>query len=866
MGEIMAKIDKSQYTPMMQQYLTIKENYQDAFVFFRLGDFYELFFDDALLASRILEIALTGRDAGTKERVPMCGVPYHSANSYIQKLIDNGYKVAIVEQVEDPKTAVGIVKREVVRLITPGTIIEDNFLDEKENNYLTCLSDFTTNYVLVYTDLSTGDIFSIVLDKDNRLLINELLSIETKEIIVDHKFDQKILQELINLNKITLSFEDDVSLRDEYFYIQENIVDSRIKITINRLINYLVRTQKRELTHLQEVKVLNSNQYLMMDVYSKKNLELFSTLRTNTRKGSLLWLIDKAETAMGSRMLKQWLDKPLININDINKRLDIISSFRNEFIICDEIRNALKNVYDLERLVGRIAYDNANARDLIQLKRSLGEIPLIKTKLNEIKEKYQLDIDLQFSTFTDLHQLLEVSINEDAPITIKDGGIIKDNYNEELDKYRKLSKDGKKYIAELVEREKEKTGIKSLKVGYNKIFGYYIEITKANLHLLPDNIGYQRKQTLANSERFVTKELEELEEMIVSATDKAINLEYELFIEIRNHIKTHINALQYLAKSIAEIDALLSLTIVSLENRFVRPNLVNENIIDIKGGRHPVVEKLLVDSPFVDNDIIMDEKTNILLITGPNMSGKSTYMRQMALITILAQMGSFVPCESCTLKVFDKIFTRIGASDDLISGQSTFMIEMIEANNALQNATSDSLILFDEIGRGTATFDGMALAQAIIEYIHNNIKAKTLFSTHYHELTALENNLENLKNVHVLAIEKDHVLTFLHKVKDGPSDKSYGIQVAKLANIPKSLIKRAEKILQKLEKNKREIVVETEYNLFDFAFLDNEDAIMTKEEQEVINIIKETDFFSLTPIDAINLLYKLQAKLKKVGE
>lgn len=859
----MTKLDKSKYTPMMQQYLTIKENYQDALVFFRLGDFYELFFDDALLASRILEIALTGRDAGVEERVPMCGVPYHSASNYIQKLIDNGYKVAIAEQVEDPKTAVGIVKRDVVQLITPGTIMENNFLDEKSNNYISSISDFGTNYIIAYADLSTGEVFSVVLDKNQRLLVNELLSIETKEIIVDDKFDINILSDLININKITLSFENNINPVNDYLYIHENIVDSRIKVTINRLINYLIATQKRDLTHLQVANVLNSNQYLMMDVYSKRNLELFSTLRNDTKKGSLLWLIDKAETAMGSRMLKQWLDKPLINISDINKRLDIISSFQKEFLICSEIKNALKNVYDLERLVGRIAYDNANARDLLQLKRSLGEIPLIKGKLIELSEKYELDLDLQFATFTDLHELLQNSIDEDSPITIKDGGIIKDNFDEKLDEYRKMSRNGKKYITELVNREKEKTGIKSLKVGFNKVFGYYIEITKANLHLLPDDIGYIRKQTLANSERFITNELKELEDVILNAHDKAIKLEYDIFTEIRNKIKSYINPLQHLAKRIAQIDALISLTVVSLENRFVRPKLVEENIIDIKGGRHPVVEKLLVDSIYVENDILMDENTSILLITGPNMSGKSTYMRQMALITILAQIGSFVPCESCTMKVFDKIFTRIGATDDLISGQSTFMIEMMEANNALQNATSNSLILFDEIGRGTATFDGMALAQGIIEYLHNNIKAKTLFSTHYHELTALENNLPNLKNVHVKAIEKDQVLTFLHKVESGPSDKSYGIQVAKLANIPNSLIVRAEKILQKLEQNKKEIVIDTEYNLFDFDFSNKNDVSISDEEKEVLTVLKETDFFSLTPMDALNLLYKLQAKIKK---
>ncbi len=859
----MTTIDKTAYTPMMQQYLTLKERYHDSLVFFRLGDFYELFFEDAKVASRVLEIALTGRDAGVKERVPMCGVPYHAANNYIQKLIDNGFKVAIVEQVEDPKQAKGIVKRDVVRLITPGTVMDDQYLDEKTNNYIASVSDFETNYLISYADLSTGELYCVVLDKDDKLLINELLSIETKEVIVSHDFKLGTIETYVKNYHIMLSFEDEVDGHPDYLYTHEQITDSRLKMTINRLIHYLVNTQKRHLSHLQVARVLNSQQYLMMDVYSKRNLEIFETMRSGNKKGSLLWLVDKAETAMGSRMIKQWLDKPLVNITDINHRYEIVSSFQKEYIISEELKTSLKNVYDLERLVGRIAYDNANARDLLQLKRSLKEIPLIKEKISVLNEQYHVNINEQFDTFDDLHDLLENSIHEDAPYTIKDGGVIKDQFNEVLDSYRDASKNGKTYIAELVKREKERTGIKSLKVGYNKVFGYYIEITKTNLQYLPKDIEYERKQTLANSERFITTELKELESTILNAEDQSIKLEYELFIDIRNQIKSHIFSLQRLAKAVAEIDALLSFAAVSLENHFVKPELVNDHIIDIKKGRHPVVEKLLTDSTYVENDITMDDNTNILLVTGPNMSGKSTYMRQMALITILAQAGCFVPCDACKMKIFDKIFTRIGATDDLISGQSTFMIEMIEANNALQNATQDSLILFDEIGRGTATFDGMALAQGIIEYIHEKIKAKTMFSTHYHELTALENNLSDLKNVHVRAEETNSELTFLHKVEYGPSDKSYGIQVAKLADLPIGLIKRAEKILYKLEENKKDVVMDAEYNLFDFDFNVSDNEKVTSEEIEILNIIKETSIYDLTPIDALNLLYKLQAKLKK---
>lgn len=854
--------DKSIFTPMMQQYLDIKEQYMDSLVFFRLGDFYELFFDDAIVASRILEIALTGRDAGVEDRVPMCGVPYHAVDSYIQKLIDAGYKVAIVEQVEDPREAKGIVKRDVVRLITPGTVIDQNFLDAKANNYITSISHTATNYFLSYADVSTGEVCCVELAKDDTLLINELIALETKEVVISSDFPKEVLAPLVNNYHVTISIEDETKEMSEYNYISQNITDSRLKLTINRLINYLIRTQKRSLSHLQEAHLYNSQQYMQVDIYSKRNLEIFETVRTASRKGSLFWLVDKAETAMGSRMIKHWLDKPLINSVDINYRYDIIESLQKEFLITAELKQALRNVYDLERLVARIAFENANAKDLLQLKRSLKEVPLIKNHITTLKTKYNLRLDDEFSTFSELTDKLERSINEDAPFTIKEGGIIKDGYSEELDRYRELARNGKQYIANLQNRERERTGIKNLRVGYNKVFGYYIEITKGNLPLLKDEYGYIRKQTLTNSERFITNELKELEDTILNAEEKAINLEYELFVEIRNEIKRYIPALQRLAKAIAEIDALISFANVSMENRYTRPKLNDQHIIDIKKGRHPVVEKLLEDK-FVENDIYMDENTSILLITGPNMSGKSTYMRQMALIAILAQAGCFIPCEEGNIPIFDKIFTRIGATDDLISGQSTFMIEMMEANNALQNATNNSLILFDEIGRGTATFDGMALAQGIIEYIHDKINAKTLFSTHYHELTALENNLTRLKNVHVKAVDQHQELIFLHKVENGPSDKSYGIQVAKLANLPPSLIKRAEKILAKLEQNKKEIVIDTQYNLFDFDFNIKEERLLNPEEQEVLNIIRETNFFELTPMDALNLLYKLQLKLKK---
>lgn len=860
----MDKHDKSMYTPMMQQYLTIKENYTDSLVFFRLGDFYELFFEDALVASRVLEIALTGREAGVGERVPMCGVPHHSASSYIQRLIDSGFKVAIVEQVEDPKEAKGIVKRDVTRLITPGTIMDDSFLNAKENNYIASVTHLITHYSVSYCDLTTGELYVTLLDLNNQMLINELLSINAKEIVVGQDFDQSTLHQLTSQYHVTLSIENTVELEETYQYLIQDVTDSRLIMSLARLVNYFLHTQKRDLKHLQQAIIYQSSQYLMLDVYSKRNLEITETLRGHTRKGSLFWLIDHAQTAMGSRLIKQWLDKPLINQTEINSRYDIVEAFIEDFMTREDIKNALQNVYDLERLVGRIAYDNANAKDLLQLKRSLKEVPFIKEKVNVLNQQFHVKLVSQFDDFTDLYALLEQSIHEDAPYTLKDGGVIKDNFSKQLDEYRSASKNGKDLIAQMVQKERERSGIKNLKVGFNKVFGYYIEITKGNIHLLPDDIGYERKQTLANAERYITPELKEMEALILNSEEKAIHLEYDLFIEIRNEIKNHIQQLQILARAIATIDALVSFAIVSIENRFVRPVLTEDNEIHIINGRHPVVEKVLTDSVYVDNDIIMDEETNILLITGPNMSGKSTYMRQMALTVILAQIGCFVPCDSATLKVFDKIYTRIGASDDLASGQSTFMVEMLEANNAILNATKNSLILFDEIGRGTATFDGMALAQAIIEFVHEKIGCKTLFSTHYHELTILESNLSRLKNVHVRAEEQDGELTFLHKVEFGPSDKSYGIQVAKLAKLPPSLIKRAEKILKKLEQNKTEVVYEKEVNLFNYEEEDKviDNQVIDPFYEEVSSSILETNLLDITPIEALNLLYQLQNKLK----
>ncbi|ERJ13664.1 DNA mismatch repair protein MutS [Haloplasma contractile] len=861
----MKSIDKSNYTPMMRQYLTIKEQYNDSLLFFRLGDFYELFFDDAHTASETLEIALTGREAGTKERVPMCGVPYHSAEGYIQRLIDYGFKVAICEQVEDPKEAKGIVKRDVVRLITPGTVMENGFIDERTNNFITTITEFETNFGVAYCDLTTGELYVSLLDKNEKRLLDEVLSVQGKELVVSKSFDHESIDTLKNHYGLTVSYESEISPVTGYHNLTSDLIDSRLTATINRLINYLVNTQKRNLEHIQKAKIYSVHEYLKMDVYSKRNLEISETLRSKTRKGSLLWLVDQSQTAMGGRLIKQWLDRPLIDKQAISRRYDIVQAFIDDFITREEIKKSLKNVYDLERLVGRISYGTANARDLMQLKSSLSEIPFIKEQLKTLNKEQKTDVNLDFDTFDPLFDLLDESINEEAPISLKDGGLIKDGFNEELDKLRDASTNGRKWIAELVAKEKERTGIKSLKVGFNKVFGYYIEIRKTNMHLLPEDSNYERKQTLTNSERFITPELKEKESMILGADEKAMSLEYELFVSIRDKVKQYMNELQKLAKRIAEIDALISFSLVSEENRFVRPKLTDKRHVDIKNGRHPVVEKVMKDSVYVENDVTMDGNTDLLLITGPNMSGKSTYMRQMALTVILAQVGCFVPADSATLPIFDKIFTRIGASDDLISGQSTFMVEMLEANNAILNATADSLIIFDEIGRGTATYDGMALAQSIIEYIHENIKAKTMFSTHYHELTNLEESLKRLKNVHVKAKEDNGELTFLHKVEFGPTDKSYGIQVAKLAELPVTLIKRSEAILKRLESNKESVLKEDDYNLFSLDFGTEEETALSplsQEEQEVLETLENTNIFELTPIEAMNTLYKLQNKLK----
>ena len=840
-------IDINKLSPMMRQYVEIKEKNKDVIIMFRLGDFYEMFFEDAINVSRELELTLTGKSAGLEERVPMCGVPHHAANIYIEKLIEKGYKVGICEQMEDPKTTKGLVKRDLVNIVSSGTILDSEILNEKENNYIGSLLDLTHSYVITYSDISTGEIYVTLINHKKEQAINEIMSIGIKEIITNET-DTSLINLLKNPYKITLTKTDNIEDLKEYEYIYEDITDTRLVNGIKHLLTYINNTQKRNLSHLQKARILEEKEHLKMDIHTKRNLELTETLRLKQRNYSLIWLLDKTKTAMGSRLLKNYIENPLINKEEINRRYKIVETLIQEFILKNDLIENLYEVYDLERLSGRIAFGNANARDLLQLKRSLKVLPNIKEILKN------LNYDKTIDTLDELYNLLEDSIYEEPPISIKEGYLIKEGYNKDLDELKTLRKGGKDFVAKFENEEKERTGIKNLKVGYNKVFGYYIEISKGNTNLVKEEYGYVRKQTLSNCERYISPILKEKEDLILNAEEKIIDLEYELFINIRNKVKEYILKLQEIAKTISEIDVLQSFATVSEENNYVKPELNDEEIRIIE-GRHPVVEKVLVGNEYVSNDIILDKNTNILLITGPNMAGKSTYMRQMAIITIMAQIGCFVPAKEAKLKIFDAIYTRIGASDDLVSGESTFMVEMIEANNAISNATSNSLILFDELGRGTATFDGMALAQSIIEYIHNNIKCKTFFSTHYHELTDLENNLKNLKNVHVSAHEEDGNITFLHKIKEGSIDKSYGIHVAKLANLPLPLIKRAAEILKVYEnkEKKRDIKIQEALPI---------DDLIEQVPSKIEEYIKELDILKLTPIDAMNTLYKLQEEIK----
>ena len=841
----LSEVDRSKLAPMMKHYVEMKDNYKDVLLFYRLGDFYEMFFEDAVTVSHELELTLTGRAAGLEERVPMCGVPYHAVNVYIDKLIKKGYKVAICEQMEDPKTAKGIVKRDITEVISSGTVTSESSLNEKENNFIGNIYDFDYMYVISYSDITTGEYYIEKLDHDKDKVLSEVISLGLKEVICNSKLDPYIINILKSQYKLTVTITDKLYELDNYSYLYNNF-DVNYQITIKHLLYYLVVEQRRNLSHIRLVIEKKQDNYLKMDVHTKRNLELTESLRLKERQYSLLWLMDNTKTAMGGRKLKQWIENPIIDKDILNQRYDIIDKLLNEFLLSDELRKYLYEVYDLERLCGRISLGNANARDLVQLKNSLRVLPNIKEILTKINFYKQIE------TLDSLYELLNNSLNETPPVGLKEGYLIKDGYNSELEELKSLRSGGKDFISKFELEEKERTGIKNLKIGFNKVFGYFIEVSKSNLNLITPEMGYIRKQTIANGERFITPLLKEKEDLILTSEEKIIELEYNLFIEIRDKVKEYIPNLQEISKVISEIDVIQSFAFISEKYNYVRPKLNNKHEINVIDSRHPVVEKVIKDS-YVENDIIMDKNTNILLITGPNMAGKSTYMRQLGIITIMAQIGCFVPAKEANLPIFDKIFTRIGASDDLVSGESTFMVEMIEASNAIKNATENSLILFDELGRGTATFDGMSLAQAILEYIHDHIGCKTLFSTHYHELTDLEKNLKKLKNKHVSAEEKDGNIIFLHKVKDGSVDKSYGINVAKLSGLPNEVITRADDILKIYEnkEKKRDITIQTTLPL---NFEEPKDEL--KEKLKSINILE------LTPLEALNKLNELKESIK----
>ena len=840
-----SEVNYDELSPMMKQYMDIKKNYEDVLLFYRIGDFYELFFEDGITASHELELTLTGKNAGLKERVPMCGVPHHAVKSYLEKAVSKGFKVAICEQVEDPKKAKGMVKREVIDVVSKGTLVDLDFLNSYDFNYIASLLDLEYAYLLTYADISTGDIFSEMINHDEQTLLNRILKLNLKEILLKTNFDLKLINILKNTYNINVTLTDD--LYEEKLNIVADLVDVRRIEGAKHLVYYLVIKELKDISHFSNVKIIETNDYLKLDIHSIRNLELFETLRLKERQYSLIWLLDKCKTSMGSRKLKSFLSSPLKDKNLINKRLDIIDSLNTEFIKRSKLQALLYEVYDLERLCGKLTCGSFNARDALQIKKSLKVLPEISENITGLGFDFILD------SHEELCDLLERAIYEEPPITLKDGFLIKDGYNKELDELKSIRSGGKDFIASLEQEEREKTGIQNLKVGFNKVFGYYIEVSKGNASKVKDEFGWERKQTLANGERFITPALKEKEALVLNAEERIIELEYDLFNNIKNILKENVLKLKYTANKLSYIDALVSLSVVSEKEKLVRPTFNDNHCINIVNGFHPVISEVSTTS-YVKNDCHMDENVNTLLITGPNMSGKSTFMRQLAITIIMAQIGSFVPADKADLPIFDAIYTRIGASDDLVSGESTFMVEMKEARNAICNATKDSLILFDELGRGTATFDGMSLAEAILEYVVNHIGCKTLFSTHYHELTVMEEKYPSIKNIHVSATLDNGKLVFLHKIKEGAVDKSYGVHVAALANMPKEIIDNAEKILASYEGT--EVKKQTISSQLEFNFEEPKPDNKLKEELEKI------DPFNITPIDALKVLYDLKEKSK----
>jgi len=895
--------EMAELTPMMQQYMEIKNQYKDCILFYRLGDFYEMFFEDALTCSKELEITLTGKNCGQDERAPMCGIPYHAVEGYLSKLISKGYRVAICEQVEDPKATKGIVRREVIRIVTPGTNLNPQALDESKNNYLMGIVHTVNAYGVATVDVTTGDFYVTEVDSDRKLL-DEINKFNPSEIICNSTFmvSGVDIEDLRNRLQISVSdletwyFDDDlcISALQNHFKVSAlaglGLEDYTIGvIAAGSVMQYLYETQKNSLIHLTRLTPYITSKYMLLDSSTRRNLELVETLREKQKRGSLLWVLDKTKTAMGARLLRSYVEQPLIDKAEINERLDAITELNQSVITREEIREYLNPIYDLERLISRISYKSAGPRDLIAFKSSLSMLPHIKQLLSDAQSKLLKYIYEEMDPLADIHFLIEQAIIEEPPLAVKEGGIIKDGYHEEVDRLRKAKTEGKTWLAELETKEKDKTGIKNLRIKFNRVFGYYLEVTNSYQNLVPDN--WIRKQTLANAERYTTAELKELEDVILGAEDKLFSLEYEIFCDIRDRIGNEVNRIQQTAKAIAKTDVLTSLALVAERNNFTRPSINEDGVIDIKDGRHPVVEQMLSNDMFVTNDTYLNNKEHrISIITGPNMAGKSTYMRQTALIVLMAQIGSFVPASHAEIGIVDRIFTRVGASDDLASGQSTFMVEMTEVANILRNATKNSLLILDEIGRGTSTFDGLSIAWAVVEHISNPelLGAKTLFATHYHELTELEGKLDSVNNYCIAVKEHGEDIIFLRKIVKGGADKSYGIQVAKLAGVPGSVLKRAREIVDELSKNDiaekaRAIHTDTAVSQKeDTAVMEQNDSLenLSKSRkkhteipdqlslfdynpnEDIIMELRELDMNVMTPVEALNKLYQLQQKIK----
>ncbi len=876
----------TEYTPMMQHYLKTHEEYKDCILFYRLGDFYEMFFDDAKVVSKELELTLTGKSCGAEERAPMCGIPYHAAETYLTRLVKKGYKVAICEQVEDPKLAKGMVKREVTRVVTPGTTLNAQALDETKNNYIMCIAYIGDHYGISSADITTGDYYVTEVDSERKLL-DEVNKYQPTEIICNEAFyisgididDMKNRMGIVIYSLDAWYFSDEtaqMTLKD-HFKVRDleglglADYDSGV-VAAGALLKYLYETQKTTLSNLVAIHPYTTGKFMIIDSSTRRNLELVETLREKQKRGSLLWVLDKTRTAMGARTLRSFVEQPLIERTEIEERYDAIDEFNTNAITREEIREYLNPVYDLERLITRVTYQTANPRDLIAFRNSIHMLPPIKTLMSDFQSPLLKRLYELLDTLDELYELIERSITEEPPLTLHDGGILKEGYNEEVDRLRKAKTDGKSWLADLEAKEREKTGIKNLKIKYNKVFGYYLEVTNSFKDMVPDY--FTRKQTLANAERFITPELKELEDVILGAEDKLIVLEYELFREVRQKVADEVVRIQKTAKAVAQIDVFASLATVAEQNNYCRPKLNEKGLIDIKDGRHPVVERMIQNEMFVANDTYLDNGSNrVSIITGPNMAGKSTYMRQSALIVLMAQIGSFVPAKSAKIGIVDRIFTRVGASDDLASGQSTFMVEMSEVANILRNATSNSLLILDEIGRGTSTFDGLSIAWAVVEHISNPrlLGAKTLFATHYHELTELEGKLNSVNNYCIAVKEKGDDIVFLRKIVKGGADKSYGIQVAKLAGVPDNVIERAKEIVEELSNNDITEIVQNisaegsskrskpkldEVDLEQISLLD------TMDNDTILNELKELDLGQMTPIEAMNKLYELQNKVK----